>query len=516
MIRKGKVTDAFRLHVQGEVIPTITGNPIKCLGKWYDDTLTDKNNVSMTEQQADEWLKRVDGSGLPGKFKSWIYQHGLLPRLMWLLTVYEIPMTAVEGIERRVNKHLRKWLGIPPSFTAVGLYIRGGQLQLPLSSVVEEFKVAKCRVSMMLEDSKDELVSNAGLRTRTGRKWSADKVVKLAESSLELKDIIGNVCIGRQGLGASPFEEWSKANKMDKRKMVQKEVRHQEDDARKAKSVALTTQGAWTRWDLPRREVSWADLWRLEPFRISFLLRSVYDTLPSPVNLAKWGLREDPLCRLCGKRGTLAHILSGCHTALTQGRYRWRHDKVLMVVADILEQARKRPHQPQKTQIPSLQFIRAGEQPTGKRKTKNNLLHGAQGWELRADLGRKLTFPSIVHTNLRPDIVVWSEQAKRVILVELTVPWEEGCDEAHERKALKYQDLVMECKSKGWQTWLFPVEVGCRGFPAQSVWSLLTAFGVTSSERKKAVRRIGEAAEKASCWLWYKRDQEGWKPGADE
>jgi hypothetical protein len=32
------------------------------------------------------------------------------------------------------------------------------------------------------------------------------------------------------------------------------------------------------------------ELWKLEPFRISFLLRSVYDTLPSPTNLYRWGL----------------------------------------------------------------------------------------------------------------------------------------------------------------------------------------------------------------------------------
>lgn len=61
-----------------------------------------------------------------------------------------------------MNKHLRRWLGIPPSFKAVGLYIWSGQLQLPFSSVVEEFKVVKCRVAVMLRDSKDERVSNAG------------------------------------------------------------------------------------------------------------------------------------------------------------------------------------------------------------------------------------------------------------------------------------------------------------------------------------------------------------------
>lgn len=46
------------------------------------------------------------------------------------------------------------------------------------------------------------------------------------------------------------------------------------------------------------------------------------------------------------------------------------------------------------------------------RKTKGSILQGAQGWEVRAGQGRKLTFPSIVHTNLRPDIVVRSERAE--------------------------------------------------------------------------------------------------------
>ncbi len=44
-------------------------------------------------------------------------------------------------------------------------------------------------------------------------------------------------------------------------------------------------------------------------------------------------------------------------------------------------------------------------------------------------------------TNLRPDIVVWSEVAKEGIIGELTVPWEDNIDEAHERKMAKYSDL---------------------------------------------------------------------------
>lgn len=155
VIRKGRVTSKFGLQIQGEVIPSIEDSPIKCLGKWFDASLKDGASVADVVKQTDEWLKKIDRSGLPGKFKTWLYQHGLLPRPIWLLTVYEFPISVVEGIERKTNKHLRRWLGIPPSFSSVGLYIRSGQLQLPLSSVVEECKVAKCRFALSLRDSKD-------------------------------------------------------------------------------------------------------------------------------------------------------------------------------------------------------------------------------------------------------------------------------------------------------------------------------------------------------------------------
>lgn len=143
--------------------------------------------------------------------------------------------------------------------------------------------------------------------------------------------------------------------------MIQEEVRSLEEEGRRAKAVELASQGAWTKLDLPKRKITWGDLCRSEPFRIPFLLRSVYDTLPTPTNLHKWGFREDPLCKLCGERGTMAHILSGCKTALAQGRYRWRHDKVLMTLANTLEQERCKKRQPQGKTIPSIKFVREGQ-----------------------------------------------------------------------------------------------------------------------------------------------------------
>ena len=103
--------------------------------------------------------------------------------------------------------------------------------------------------------------------------------------------------------------------------MVQTEVRRTEQDERKARSTALGKQGAWMKWDIPERELTFTELWRKDQFRILFPLTSVYDTLPSPENLHQWGLVEDPICNLCGKRGTVEHVISGCKIALVLGRY---------------------------------------------------------------------------------------------------------------------------------------------------------------------------------------------------
>jgi len=91
-------------------------------------------------------LKKIDQCGLPGKFKAWLYQHALLPRLIWPMMLYDIPSTAVEALQRLTSRHLRKWLGIPPSFTSIGLYGKSNKLQLPITSLVVEFKTAKTRL----------------------------------------------------------------------------------------------------------------------------------------------------------------------------------------------------------------------------------------------------------------------------------------------------------------------------------------------------------------------------------
>lgn len=130
---------------------------------------------------------------------------------------------------------------------------------------------------------------------------------------------------------------------------------------------------------------------------------------------------------------------------------------------------------------------------------------------MRVDLGRQLQFPrEIVETSLRPDLILWSVPQKTILLVELTVPWEQGMEAANERKRLKYADLTAECREAGWKATTFPVEVGCRGFVGGSAARLLRDIGCSGAGSRRAIKELAEEAEKGSFWLWLRRRERVW------
>lgn len=394
--------------------------------------------------QVETWMKSLEKSGLPGKYKAWGYQHGVLPRPLWPLLMYEVPVSTVEGLERKLNTYLRRWLGVPRSFCSIGLSSKGSKLQLPMPSVVEEYKATKTHQAMMLRDSKDERVRQADIVVRTGRKWSASRALREAEDRLHHADIVGSVAQGRLGLGCSTRSSWQQADPKEQRS-VQREVQKAEEESRQVKAIAMNKQGRWTKWEIVReRALTWQDIWSMEAHRIKFLLCSVYDVLPTPSNLHTWGLPESPSCMLCGSPANLEHILSSCRSSLADGKFRWRHDHILAQLADGIEQARKKAKQLSHGHR-FIHFVRAGQSAAAAEVRSKGVLATASDWEMRADLKKQLKFPEeIAHTSLRPDIVLWSKGTKQVVLIELSVHWEERIEEAHERKLKKYQALILE------------------------------------------------------------------------
>ena len=228
-------------------------------------------------------------------------------------------------------------------------------------------------------------------------------------------------------------------------------------EKRMTKMVGYGQQGAWSKWDqIERRKVSWSEFWKTDFSRTKFLVKIVYGLLPSPVNFHVWGKTETPNCPFCPEKGSQKHILSSRKTALAKGPYRWRHDKVLEETTLIITEALQRY-----TFVPSKRviiFVKMGTTANKKRKVAQSILSFSYDWQVRVVFGKKLKFPTHMTTpRLRPDVIIYSDSTKQIILVELTVPWEEHIEEAFERKFCKYQELLESCRNNGWCTYCFPV-----------------------------------------------------------
>ena len=106
-------------------------------------------------------------------------------------------------------------------------------------------------------------------------------------------------------------------------------------------------------------------------------------------NKNRWYTQEVK-CVLCGSEGT--HILSGCKVTLRQGRYKWRHDKVLKEVVSavqtkVTENCNKVEHR--KTRI---RFVKEGQKVDKTVKDEENFsyLTAAKDWKVTVDLDKNL------------------------------------------------------------------------------------------------------------------------------
>ena len=204
--------------------------------------------------------------------------------------------------------------------------------------------------------------------------------------------------------------------------------------------------------------------------------------------------------------GTLNHILNGCPVALAQGRYKWRHDKVLRILGEYVDEKRKEINKMPWKSRTWIKFKRAGEKSKSK-STVNpmSFLGTARDWKIQVDVpGSSVIVPShIAATTQRPDIILTSEAIKQLIIIELTVPVEDRFEISSELKRTKYEDdIKVAAEKKGWRTIIWTVEVGSRGFPAPSMIKLVKEIGFQGRKKKELLKKMSVTAEESSMQIW--------------
>ena len=75
----------------------------------------------------------------------------------------------------------------------------------------------------------------------------------------------------------------------------------------------------------------------------------------------------------------------------------------------------------------------------------------------------------------------------------------------------RYDELLTECQEQGWQIEYFHLAVGARGYVDRKLINFLRhRFCCTNTELRKLTSEVQEAAEKASYWIWLKREDMTW------
>ena len=320
----GRLIDP-KLHLANDTIPYAANGPVKFLGMQihipHDTTHAKEGLINRLQQMLD----RVDACPVTRHQKLRLYKAGICPRLSWLLTIEELPITWVERqLEAMATRYLKKWAGLAKSANTALLYLpqKKGGINLPsLTSLYKRLQVSHQSQLLMSRDPCVRYLAEKGLQhdlTLSRKKFKASVVV-------------------RDALAEDPSRNRKSLASAAKR------ATQQADDARRETELKnLEKQGQMMRIASPDGASLWSKAVQSLPAeQMRFALNAAVDTLPHNANLHLWKKKESDCCPLCGERQTLIHALNNCEVALGQRRYNERHDEVLRNIANAV--AKKLP-----------------------------------------------------------------------------------------------------------------------------------------------------------------------------
>jgi hypothetical protein len=516
-----------KILIAGVICPYLGDDPsnkgFKMLGQWLEEDLKDHQIRKRTEAKLIDKLERVDRTLLSGPAKAWIYDKVILAMLSWEFMIYEFPPTILNEWELIATQYIKKWLGLLiQGHNGVLHRFRSNQgLALrQLSVVAKKMQVTK---KLLLEASTDPNI--LALRHHLTRdelksqRWSTSKALKTTEGEAFVRRITQNAQSGRGGVGlrSGRFKKSDDA-------MWKTIFADLNDEKWQEKAYGLVVAGAYLAWEgrthyLADQLTLEAGIGRPGPQVFKFLINAISGTNCTAANHHKW-FGSSRSCHLCQTPlPGLRHILGACQVALEQGRFTWRHDSVLSALLHLLStyfeaHNKSKPAKKSANQKPYHKVFVAAGAPLPRRVTSPNdhPFCKASDWRVAADLaGSDYDFNLFSTSARRPDILIWSERLKRLLIVELTVPCEENITSWHAKKRERYTPDAEHAQSCGWDVDILPIEVGARGFVAKSFLPLLKAINYPHVKRKSLLDQISRIALECSTIIYTQRHAPVWK-----
>ena len=428
-----------KLFINGAAIkPIELGESFEYLGRWFNFEMDNKKHKEELTEIVTHIMNKVVSLPLHPKNQIMLYSRYLMSKLSWHLTIADIEQTwVINQLDSLAHSYLRRWLEIPANGSLSIIMLSKSQFGLDIQDISTKFKQCQVVMRQCLKKSVNKDINElAQLSNDKSRQYDSFNSTKNVLKSIRL----------------------NLANKVKEN---------------------LTTQGLVMRhvWDcvLSNTKTVWSSVQKAMPRNIfNYTIRYLNNTLPNMSNMQIWGYAENKMCPLCHDPQTLGHVVAGCNIALTQGRYTWRHNSVLKIIANTLSRSCK---------------------------------------SLYVDLP-SFAFPCIVTRDQeRPDIVI--VQHKTVTLVELTVGFETNMAGNSTRKREKYKPLMNRLKSSYNKVVYCNVSMGACGFiekDSKRFFELLSNLNVSDTEIKYVTKRMINICIRASYFIFCCRNKEWTNP----
>ena len=442
------------------------------------------SQFQIVQKRLENSLENIEKTPIRNEYKLQIFVKYLLPSFRYILSVCDIRLCHVKKLDFMADQFLRKWLKVPKS-TTNAFFRHPDGLNIPtFESLIKHAKIGAI-ATILLRGSENDRNSLERKKTR-----ESDKIQKslVCEENLipKTQELIDEL----EEKSFVPLK--TRIDKITKK--AKNEIRESDSKKFYEKLNSLQVQGRFSDIldgpdiDLKRFQEF---IWKLPKGYLSFVVNSVCCTLSVASNLKRWSYKRLGKNSRCGHYETVLHCLAGCENSLD--RFTWRHDSVLDKI----------------------------------RENFAKFLEVREGLKIFADLpghleaeNPKSTLPQqlldIYPSSRRPDIVIWDTIAKKVLIFELTVPFESNFVVQHDRKTERYDgknSLVDEIKRHQNKCWLICFEVGVTGILTKGNRQRLRDcfikldWRISRSEFKRLCHDVCRVAVACSRKIFYCRNE---------
>lgn len=524
----------------------------KFLGRFLTEKLTEEHAKEVLLKRVKEAGNTIEGTALRGTQKVWIWDSYVMSMISWMLLIHDIPPSWVQANLAPIQvRWFCRWLGFPLRGTNKSIFFRSREhhgLQLKeMCSWHKKQRLIRRDLLATSEDPQVRVIHESVLKRQERRAANKTNEWKDCIELRSLKHVVmhekmrGPLKLGRGGLGwGSRCAQKQSGEKEERQAMLQ--VFQEETEHKLIVSVItnLSHWGEWTKWEAAMQlDPRWHSLLAIQNDNmLKFRMLVTEDQFPTPSRLHAWGQGDGmcPLCLQAGRRirGSLLHILCNCQVAIKeepQSRITWRHDSVLFAIFRAVlrvvnrfknsQQAKKLSGKPREPTTIQFRTESNKRYAPVRAPVVVALLEKASDWKLIFDMtapeygqSKNQPFPAEImpYAGKRPDGVIWSPSAKIVIWIELTSPWEDNMDGKHEFKMTHYNQLQIDCESKGWEVHPLCVEVGCRGHAAEPLQYMSRVLGFTRQEAVDLKYEVEQTALYCSYAIVLARYESVWHP----